>query len=473
MSSDTAKREAIRDRHLLSILDLLLDGIYISNSKGDTLWVNKPYEKLTNIKASTVIGKNVLDLKKSGVFSVIVNPEVVSTRQTATSVQEVNNRKVVLHGHPLLGADGNVELVVTFVRDITVMSRLKEEIAAQNTLIDYFQRQVSTLNPEDVFVDDGVVAVDKASLKLLSLLENIAPTDVTVLILGETGVGKDVIARRIHKKSRRSSERFLKVDCSAIPESLVESELFGYVSGAFSGAHAKGKEGYFERADKGSLFLDEVGELSLSMQTKLLRAIHDQEIIRVGSTSVTKINVRIIAATNKNLEEAVSKGHFRSDLFYRLKVAVINVLPLRERRDDILPLLRVFLQRFNNKYKKNINLSTKAQNALLRYGWPGNVRELENFVHSLVVNSTKARIACNDLPRELAVKPTCSNYGSTFGSYQIGGRPFKEIIGEIERDLINDTVEACGSVAKAAEVLQLDRSTIFRKTKGKNSPGGK
>jgi transcriptional regulator with PAS, ATPase and Fis domain len=209
------------------------------------------------------------------------------------------------------------------------------------------------------------------------------------------------------------------------------------------------------------------------MQTKLLRAIHDQEIIRVGSTSVTKINVRIIAATNKNLEEAVSKGHFRSDLFYRLKVAVINVLPLRERRDDILPLLRVFLQRFNNKYKKNINLSTKAQNALLRYGWPGNVRELENFVHSLVVNSTKARIACNDLPRELAVKPTCSNYGSTFGSYQIGGRPFKEIIGEIERDLINDTVEACGSVAKAAEVLQLDRSTIFRKTKGKNSPGGK
>jgi PAS domain S-box-containing protein len=470
MSSESPHNQEFLNQNLVNILDLLIDGIYISDSKGNTLWVNTPYEKLTGISASVVVGKNVFDLKEQGVFSVIVNPDVVSTRKTVTSVQEVNGRKVVLHGRPVLNQQGDVELVVTFVRDITVMSRLKSEIAAQNTLVDYYQRQVSTLNPEDVFVDDGVVVVDKASLKLLSLVENISPTDVTVLILGETGVGKDVLAKRIHKKSHRASERYLKVDCSAIPESLVESELFGYVSGAFSGAHAKGKEGYFEKAHKGTLFLDEVGELSLSMQTKLLRAINDQEIIRVGSTSVTKVNVRIIAATNKNLEEAVAKGNFRSDLFYRLKVAVVNVLPLRERRDDILPLLRVFLQRFNNKYKKSISLSTRAQNALLRYDWPGNVRELENSVHSLVVHSSKERITCNDLPSGLAPKPNCSDFSSNLGSYGFGDKPFKEIIADIERDMINEAVRAYGSVAKAAEVLQLDRSTIFRKTKaGKNS----
>jgi PAS domain S-box-containing protein len=469
MLNEQPHNRNILSHHLVDILDLLIDGVYISDSKGNTLWVNTPYEKLTGISASVVVGKNVFDLVNQGVFSAIVNPEVVSTRKTATSVQEVNGRRVVLHGRPVLNQQGGVELVVTFVRDITVMSRLKSEIAAQNTLVDYYQRQVSTLNPEDVFVDDGVVAVDKASLKLLSLVENIAPTDVTALILGETGVGKDVLAKRIHKKSHRSSERYLKVDCSAIPETLVESELFGYVSGAFSGAHAKGKEGYFERADKGTLFLDEVGELSLPMQTKLLRAINDQEVIRVGSTSVTKINVRIIAATNKDLEEAVAKGNFRSDLFYRLKVAVVNVLPLRERRDDILPLLRVFLQRFSKKYKKNITLSNRAQNALLRYDWPGNVRELENAVHSLVVHSSKDRISCNDLPNGLVPKSDCSNFGSNLSSYGLGDKPFKEIIADIERDMINEAVRAYGSVAKAAEVLQLDRSTIFRKTKARNS----
>lgn len=465
MSSEPIIDKRFLGHHLLRILDLFLDGIYISDSQGNTLWVNKPYEKLTGIEASSLVGKNVFDLVKEGVFSAIVNPEVVSTRKNVTLVQEVNDRKVVLHGRPVLNEDGEVELVVTFVRDITVMSRLKEEIAAQNTLVNYYQRQVSTMNPEAVFVDDGVVAADKSSLKLLSLIDNIAPTDVTVLILGETGVGKDVIARRIHQKSLRAAERYLKVDCSAIPESLVESELFGYVSGAFSGAHAKGKEGYFERTDKGTLFLDEIGELSLSMQTKLLRAIHDQEIIRVGSTTVTKVNVRIIAATNKNLEEAVAKGNFRSDLFYRLKVAVVNILPLRDRRGDILPLLRVFLQRFNHKYKKDITLSTKAQNALLRYDWPGNVRELENLVHSLVVNSRKSRITCNDLPGGLSPKPNCSKLGADFSSYEIGSKPFKEIIADIERDMINEAVETYGSVAKAAEVLQMDRSTIFRKTK--------
>ncbi len=449
----------------VKILNLLHDGIYISDNSGMTLLVNEPWERLTGISAADVMGKSVQELKKSGVFSSIVNPEVVRTRKTVTNVQEVNGRKVVLHGHPVPDERGRVELVVTFVRDITVFSRLKEEIASQKSLVDYYQKQVSTLNPEDVFLDDGMVAASSISKKILKSLENMAPTDVTILILGETGVGKDVLAKRIHRQSLRARAGFLKVDCSVIPESLVESELFGYAPGAFSGARAKGKEGFFKRADGGTLFLDEVGELSLAMQTKLLRAIHDQEVIRVGSTSVTKVDVRIIAATNQNLEESVAKGTFRSDLFYRLKVAVIRVPPLRERRDDILPLIMVFLHRFNKKYGKSVKLSTKAENMLINYDWPGNVRELENMIHSLVVKSFKDRISFKDLPRDLASNTQRSEIISNFGSYDIGNRPLKEIIGNIEKELIKEALAVYKSVGKVAEVLQVDRSTVFRKTR--------
>ena len=459
----TASHRGLLYEHLMKILDLLHDGVYISDRNGRTISVTAPYEKLTGISASKLIGRNVKDLIREGVFDVAVNPEVVATGESVTSVQEVNNRKVVLHGHPILDQQGEVELVVTFVRDITVFSRLKEEITAQKALVDYYQRQVSTLNPEEVFMDDGMVAVSQASRSLLQSVQNIAPTDVTVLIVGETGVGKDVIARRIHRHSARGRRRLLKVDCTAIPESLVESELFGYVSGAFSGARSKGKQGLFESANQGTIFLDEIGELSLPMQTKLLRAIQDQEIIRVGSTDVTKIDVRILAATNKNLEKAVSKKTFRSDLFYRLKVAEINILPLRERKDDILPLMKVFLQRFNTQYKKNIHLSSRAENTLLNHSWPGNVRELQNTIHSIVVNAKTSKASLRDLPRSLSLKADRAVYSSFFEAYDVGNRPLKEIVSQIERDLINDTLKMYGSVSKVAEVLQVDRTTIFRK----------
>ena len=253
----------------------------------------------------------------------------------------------------------------------------------------------------------------------------------------------------------------------------MESELFGYAPGAFSGARTKGKQGFFERADGGTLFLDEVGELSLPMQTKLLRAIHDQEVIRVGSTRVTKVDVRIIAATNQDLEESVKKGTFRSDLFYRLKVAVVKIPPLRERRDDILPLLMVFLHRFNKKYGKRVKLSSKAENTLINHDWPGNVRELENMIHSLVVKSLKERISYNDLPSGLATGGKRPETISNLGTYDIGKRPLKEIIGDIEKELINEALTVYKSVGKVAEVLRVDRSTVFRKTRAAPGSRGK
>ena len=462
MIDSGAHRKLLGD-YYIKILDLLHDGVYISDRHGTTLSVNVPYERLTGIPAHKVVGKNVYDLVDDGIYDVAVNPEVVATGESATSVQEVNGRKVVLHGHPIMDKDGQVELVVTFVRDITIFSRLKDEINAQKDLIDYYQRQVSTLDPEAVFLDEGMVAVSQPSRELLETVHNIAPTDVTVLIVGETGVGKDVIARRVYEHSKRKDLRFLKVDCTAIPENLVESELFGYVAGAFSGARSKGKQGLFESANGGTVFLDEIGELSLPMQTKLLRVIQDQEIIRVGSTNVTKIDVRILAATNRNLEKDVSKGFFRSDLFFRLKVAEVSILPLRERRDDILPLIKVFLQRYNTQYGKNIYLSSRAEKTLLNHTWPGNVRELQNTIHSIVVNTTKNLASLRNLPKSLSRKADRAVYSSFFEAYDVGSRPLKDIVNQIERDLINDALKMYGSVSKVAEILQVDRTTIFRK----------
>lgn len=457
------QRREVLKQYYAQLFDLLQDGMYVSDRQGWTLMVNTSYERLTGIKASEVVGRNVFDLRRNGLFNVIVNPDVVATGKVVTSIQEVNGRRVVLKGHPILGRTGEVELVVTFVRDVSHIDRLLREVASQRNLVESYQRQIASLDPEAVFQDGGMIAVSKPSIAVRELLDNIAPTDAAVLILGETGVGKDVVARRLQAKSLRADKVFLKVDCSAIPESLMESELFGYEAGAFSGARAKGKMGFFEKASGGTLFLDEVGELALPMQTKLLRAIQDQEIIRVGSTTVTPIDIRIIAATNKELEEEVKRGRFRSDLYYRLKVAVLRILPLRQRRDDILPLAKVYLQRFNQKYGKNLAFTNKAEKALLNYEWPGNVRELENAIHSVVVTTSRPVVTCGDLPAGMASR--CSSLGGepAVRCNGLGERSLKEMVRDFEQRLISEALEVYGSVAKAAEALGVNRCTLFRK----------
>ena len=453
-----------------AILDLIPDGVYISDCNGVTLKINEPYERLTGVKASSVIGRNVYDLQDQGVFDTIVNPEVVHSGRSATSVQEVNGLKVVLRGYPVLDDKGEVALVVTFVRDITQIDRLKREVASQRELVDSYQRQMASLNPEAVFQKEGMIAVSQQSTGLLKALDNIAPTDAVVLILGETGVGKDVLARQIHKKSLRKDKPYLKVDCTAIPESLVESELFGYEPGAFSGARSKGKQGLFEMANGGTLFLDEIGELSLPMQTKLLRAIQDQEVIRVGATSVSPIDVRIIAATNRSLEEEVENSRFRSDLYYRLKVAVLQIQPLRDRKDDILPLVRVFLHRFNEKYDKDVCFNDRVENILLNYTWPGNVRELENMIHSIVVTATKSRVSCRDLPDVLATQCDRESSDSLIHHMEIGRKSLKDMVRTVEQNIIAEAMEVYGSATRAAEALGVNRSTLFRKMGGAEGP---
>lgn len=296
---------------------------------------------------------------------------------------------------------------------------------------------------------------------MISTLDKVAMTDATVLLLGETGVGKDVFSRRIHERSLRQNEPFLKVDCSSIPENLIESELFGYESGAFSGANTKGKPGLFEVADKGTLFLDEIGELPLLMQSKLLRALQDRELIRVGSTKVRKFDVRFIAATNRNLEEEVKNGRFRSDLFYRLRVAVLQIPPLRERVGDILPLACLFFEKYNAKYRKDVTFTKEVSKAFQNYKWPGNVREMDNFIQSLIVTRDSEILEVSDLPHYMLCDASDMERSSLSGE----NRSLDELMCEYEKNLLKNALEVHGSVAKAAKFLKVDRTTIFRKGK--------
>ena len=299
---------------------------------------------------------------------------------------------------------------------------------------------------------------------VLTQLAQVAPTSATVLLLGETGVGKDVIARRIHALSLRKNKTFIKVDCGSIPENLIETELFGYAAGTFSGASKTGKIGLIEAAAGGTLFLDEIGELPMPMQTRLLRFLQDWEIMRVGSTTPKQIDVRIVAATNKNLERAIARGEFRSDLYYRLKVAVIAIPPLRDRQADILPLARMFLRFYGSKYHRQLTFSEEAESLLLDYKWPGNIRELENLVQGLAVTSKNSVIRASDVPISGVAKPAASARRDGL-DFELDGKTYKEIMKDLENKVLSAAMERYGSITEVAKHFQVDRSTIFRKVK--------
>ncbi len=459
----------VSQQRLEDILDLMEDGIYISDRHGMTVWVNKTYETLTGLSREHFMGRNVRELVDIGVFNRVLNPQIVKTGKSASVVQELGGAKKTIHlrGFPIFDARGDVDLVVSFARDITAITKLREQIAEQRGIIEQYHGRMAHMierqNAEQGIFESGVMR------SLLETLTRIAETDATVLLLGETGVGKDVLARLVHTHSPRKDKMFLKVDCAGIAESLIESELFGYVRGAFSGAGAQGKAGYFEIADGGTVFLDEIGELPLPMQSKLLRILQDKEFMRVGSSRPQKADVRIIAATNRDLAEDSENGLFRRDLYYRLNVAKFAIPPLRERQADIPVLTRHFLDMYNHKYKKQMRLSDSAQEALVRHSWPGHIRELENMILRLVITNMHELLDVQDLPervRDISPDSGGEAPAAERSALPVMSRPLKDVVAEMEAVLLEEALERFGSMGKVADFFQINRSTLFRKMRG-------
>lgn len=447
-------------KELNAIIDSSFDGLYITDGQANTIRVNPSWEKITGLKAEDVLGKNIADLEKEGYKSVTL--KVLEERKPITiSTTTKTGKTLLLTGSPIFDEDGNIAKVVTNVRDMTELNYLSREVEKSKRLADEYRFRLEKLQMQQSEMID-VIANSKQMKDVLDLALRVAPVDVPVLIEGETGVGKEVVAKVIHNNSERHGKgTFLKINCGAIPETLLESELFGYEKGAFTGAREEGKKGLFEMADGGTLFLDEVEALSLNSQAKLLAAIQDLEIMRIGGTKPKKINTRIVAATNRELSEMIRERLFREDLFFRLNVVKIHVPPLRERKDDIIPLAHSFLQKFNKKYKKLQHFSRGIIDYLVKYPWHGNVRELSNLIESLVVMTKDDGITPEDLPEQ--IRSLQSPGFSDFNVQSI--KSLKDAVSRFEYNLIKEAMAQYGNARRAAKFLQIHPSAISRKIK--------
>ncbi|HZG73725.1 MAG TPA: sigma-54 dependent transcriptional regulator, partial [Chondromyces sp.] len=312
---------------------------------------------------------------------------------------------------------------------------------------------------------NSIVAYDKRMKEVLERALRVARVDSTILVTGESGVGKEGIVHYIHENSNRRHAKLVKINCGAIPEQLLESELFGYSPGAFTGANSKGKKGLFEIASGGTIFLDEIGEMPLSLQVKLLRVIQEGEMTKVGDIAPMKVDIRIIVATNRDLKKEVENKRFREDLYYRLNIIPIHVPPLRERKDDIIPLVYHFLNKLKEKYGIHRIFSGESLRQIESYHWPGNVRELQNFIERLCLVVNKPVINLEDIRNEwnfnLLENETHPSQNDLDQSQNI--YPLKRQLEDYEKEIIIKTLQQCPSMRQAAKALQIDPSTLLRK----------
>lgn len=458
---------------LNAIIEHSFDGIFITDAKANVIRINHAYEVITGLKKEEVLGKNMADLVRNKLISESGSLQVIKTKQPVTLQQCFRSGKEALvTSSPIFDADGNFIMIVTNVRDLTEIYNLKAVVQEKTAAMDRLAMELEHLQTtsED---NQEIIAKDETTLAAMLLANRVASMDTTVILLGETGVGKEVMARYIFQHSHRAKNSFIKVNCGAIPENLIESELFGYEGGAFTGANKNGKIGLFELANKGTLFLDEIGELPKDMQVKLLRVLQEQEILRVGGTKPVKIDVRIIAATNRNLEEMVKDGTFREDLYYRLTVFPISIPPLRMRKKDIIPLALSFLEKLNQKYQLKKYFTDLSMQLLHEYDWPGNIRELKNIVERAIIISPSDAIKPEDLHIHSASKPIVIIKENDFSDNTKNSLPpspgfpinLKNTLEKIEYTYMVQAYKFFGNVRDAAKNLGLTPSTFVRKRK--------
>jgi len=446
---------------IIRILESSYDGLWITDGKGKVLYTNLANERLTGIKREDVVGKMTHDLINQKLFSVSATLAVMNEhkRVTIMGYNFKTNKQVLITGNPIFNSDGEIAYIVNNVRDITEFDNLRKELNDKDKIIDQQKIEIEKLRNSKKPMNRGYIFRSGIMSEIFELTQRVGRFDLNVLIMGESGSGKEVVADSIVDASDRRDKPFIKVNCGAIPESLLESELFGYEKGAFTGANQKGKIGMFELANGGTILLDEVADIPLNLQVKLLRAIQGKEIMRLGGSKTIKLDVRIIAATNKNLEEMSREGLFREDLFYRLNVVGITVPPLRERREDIPVLIHHFLKKFTEKHNVEKSIEIDVTEFLCNYSWPGNVRELENLIENLVVLTREPVIRKMHLPERML-----RSTNEDFPIIDLHGiMPLKEAVGILEDKLIEMAMSEYGTTRKAAQVLGVDQSTIVRK----------
>jgi PAS domain S-box-containing protein len=442
-----------------SIGDAVSDGICLADSQGVVIGINKGYTEITEITEEEILGKNLKDLLDKGYFSTAVSFQVLETKKKISALSTIakNNKKVLITGNPFFDEKGEITQVLTVMRDLTELLKLRDDLEKIEKKSEKYLEELKKLKSE-YNKQNNLIGESLPMKEVKETINYIAKTDATVLISGETGCGKEVVSKEIYNKSSRSKMPYIKVNCAAIPDSLIESELFGYEKGAFTGALNKEKLGMFETANGGTMLLDEIGEMPLNLQSKLLRVLQEKEITRVGGTKSIKIDVRIIAATNQKLDELIQAGKFREDLYYRLNVVPIKLPPLRERKEDIPLLANAFLEKFNKRYGKEKRFESLAMGALEAHDWPGNVRELQNVIERLIVIGDEIYITYSHIANILGKS-------GVKVSLESGNMTLRQAVDMFERQIIEKALEQHGSTYKAAEALGVTQPTVFRKAK--------
>jgi PAS domain S-box-containing protein len=448
------------------MINSISDGIYICNSEGYCIAHNDAFLRITGIPID-VVGRNVKTLIDDHLISDSATLDVIRTGQRVSKViLYPSGCEALVTGNPSFDEEGNLINVVSEVRDLSELNAVKDELKLAKQLNEQYREILINYGATVGNTSQMVTVRDPKMQSILDELPKIGDSDATVFIYGESGVGKGVIASQLHQHSHRKDKgKFIKVDCSAIPPSLIESELFGYEGGAFTGARREGKSGLLAQANYGTAFLDEIGELPLFLQVKLLSVLQEHKIQRVGGTMPIPMDIRFVCATNRDLEKMVDEGTFRKDLYYRLNVIPITIPPLRERKEDIFMLTLSFLDKFCQKYHRCLSFVPEAMDCLYEYSWPGNVRELENVVERLVVLNQTDIIKKDDLPEKIrrvsqaVVLPEINN------RKERKIIPLKAAVAATERQSIERALKLNNHLALAAQALNIDISTLLRKCK--------
>lgn len=448
-------------RELDTIIDSSSDGLFVCDANANVIRVNPASERIHQLPADQLVGRNMRELISAGFIDRSAALEASQSKERVSLLQNKDGRKLISIATPVLDDGGDLIRVVVSERDITEIDTLQRELEEQAAIRDQFREQMLAMQHAELDAQK-IIARSPAMMRALQQAIRVASVDSSVLVLGESGVGKGLVADLIHKNSRRKASPLIKINCGAIPESLIEAELFGYEKGAFTGAQTNGKPGHFELADGGTLFLDEIAELPLPSQVKLLRFLEDGRITRLGSTSSKNVDVRVLAATHRNLEEMVEQGLFRLDLYYRLNVIPIQVPAVRERHDCIVPLIRHYIDQFSHQTGIPKRLTRAALDALTAYPYPGNVRELMNICERLVVMSETELIDLPDLPAQVGTRNDSLDFSNLNWP---AGLSLQDALERVEKSILETARQRFSNQTEVAAALGVNQSTIARKLK--------
>ncbi len=447
-----ARMVAEKERVLMDLQDVFeyaFDEIFVTDEKGIVVRVNSTCERHYQLAAKELVGKHVKELQKDGIFYPSATLEVIEKKRPIELVQTTKSGEYLhVRTRPVFDDEGNLRRVISYSRDLTELYQLRQKVEEMDNQLKTYKKEL-----RETYEHEGLIFKSIAMQKIVETIKKVSVVDSTVLVLGETGVGKSRLVRHLHEVSNRKNESFYEINCAALPTNLIESELFGYSGGSFTGANREGKKGLLESAHKGTLFLDEIGEMPLEIQAKLLQVLQEKTFRPIGGRELKKVDVRIVAATNRDLSMMVKQGTFRKDLYYRLNVIPILIPPLRERTEDILPLIYHYLQHFNGKYGRNVKLAPSTLQMFVGYPWEGNNREIENVIERIVITADDI-VTIEDLP--IAMQES---------TVEQSGQSLYKMLEEVERNIILKAYKTYGSSYKVAEFLKISQSAATRKIK--------